>query len=275
MSVLSYKEGGTLNQATYDFLVSMTKKYLYHSFHFIDYDVVKDYEIIQKEENIILVKGFHHAQKCDHIHYFTSDVESLIVALKPYQNTLIEFVPNTWVDTLIKEGFAVEAVLRDYWIKGLKHLAIEHDLAASTIENITQITNLTQSRKGASRAFQGEDESFVKDWTLNQVEEIDDTTIFIQKMEKNIVGAIFVGLYNSPEKRTLWVRELVVDEAYQGQGIGRMLLKRGLSYGHQKGAVRAFLMADDLNLNAIHLYKKMGFEPDLDSEQINMMTKKA
>ena len=51
---------------------------------------------------------------------------------------------------------------------------------------------------------------------------------------------------------------IVVNASSQNQGIGRKLLSQALYYGQQKGAKRAFLMADDLNQNALHLYQKMG-----------------
>ena len=63
-----------------------------------------------------------------------------------------------------------------------------------------------------------------------------------------------------------------VKRDYQGQGIGRKLLKLALCYGNQQGARRSFLAADDLNHSAIHLYMSMGYTPNLDEEQIDMMT---
>lgn len=253
----------------------MKEKFLYHTFLYVDYDAVNDYDIVLNQNDIILVKGIHHFQKCPHILFFVNDMNVLIQSLNLYPNTLIEFVPKAWVEPLVEAGFIVEAVFRDYWMKDLSRVKTDYNLASATIHDTTEITNLTQSRKGASRAFQGEEERFVNNWISNHIEEVDDTTVFIQKNENNIVGAIFVGLYNTPEKRTLWVRELVVDKSFEGKGIGKTLLQTGLSYGYLKGAVRAFLIADDLNNNALHLYQKIGFEPDLSSEQINMMTKKA
>jgi ribosomal protein S18 acetylase RimI-like enzyme len=87
-------------------------------------------------------------------------------------------------------------------------------------------------------------------------------TVLVKKDEHiKIIGLVVVGLYGFDSERglTVWIRELVVDQNYQGMGIGQNLLSDGLSYGKDHGAKKAFLHVDELNENAIHIYRKFGF----------------
>lgn len=248
------------------------KIYKYHSFHYVDDSVLKDYTVICHQSDVLLIKGIHPSQQKPHIHFFVNDMDSLIASLKPYSNHLIEFVPIDWMSPLEKAGYIPYGVFRDYWYTYSNPLELIEPLSVATEKDIEAIALLSQSRMGSSRAFSGESIEVTTDWVTNHVDSVDDACILIHKHEV-IDGALMVGLYGSADKRTLWVRMIVVNASSQNQGIGRKLLSQALYYGQQKGAKRAFLMADDLNQNALHLYQKMGFKPDLTSEQINMITK--
>lgn len=52
---------------------------------------------------------------------------------------------------------------------------------------------------------------------------------------------------------------LAIDEAYQGRGLGRVLLLDGLNVSRSKGAHTMFLEVRDSNLAAQKLYKSIGF----------------
>ncbi len=82
-----------------------------------------------------------------------------------------------------------------------------------------------------------------------------------------------MGIYGDESKKgpVLWLREIAVLPQEQGKGIGRKLILQSLGYGKERGAKRAFLMADDCNTNAIGLYKSVGFVPSEDAE-INMVS---
>lgn len=219
----------------------------------------------------VLLKGIHPSQHKPHLHFFVHDIETLMVMLKPYPNHLIEFVPKDWMLPLEQTGFIPYAVLRDYWYI-YQNPVPSSILTFATLEQTLEIALLSQSRTGSSRAFLGESEEVISHWVSNQVEGVDDTCVLIHNRDV-IEGAVMVGLYGENEKRTLWVRMIVVKASAQNQGIGQKLLSQALYYGQMHHAKRAFLMADDLNQNALHLYQKTGFKPDLTSEQIDMITK--
>ncbi len=244
----------------------------YHSFHYVDEHDIFDYRVVHHSEHALLIQGMHPSQQKPHIHFFVNHLESLIEVLKHYPNHLIEFVPKDWMAPLEAQGFIPYAVLRDYWYTYSDKSIPTETYTLATSNDIETITLLSQSRTGSSRAFSGENEPVIRAWVQNQVDGVDDACVLIHKQHE-IDGAVMVGLYGEAEKRTLWVRMIVVKASAQNQGIGQKLLNQALDYGHKHHAKRAFLIADDLNENALYLYKKVGFQPNLNEEQIDMITK--
>ena len=53
--------------------------------------------------------------------------------------------------------------------------------------------------------------------------------------------------------------------------MNRMLVESALQYGVDHGATNAFLLADDCNMSAIALYRKVGFTPSEDDVQIDLV----
>ncbi len=263
-----------MTETMFQQLKQQKDSFLYHSFEYVAYEEVQNYDVVYEDGNLILIRGVHPTLGISHIHFFTNTYDRFIQGITPYVDTLIEFVPKAWVHPLQKAGFTPYAEFRDYWVKEVQSLTDVVDYEVATIKDTEEIIQLTESRKGSSRAFHGEKKEFIINWILQQSEGVEDSNILVIKKNSIIRGALFVGLYGSHEKRTVWVRMVVVDHDFEGQGIGQTLLKQALYYGKQRHAIRAFLMADDLNHNAIHVYKKIGFKPDLTTEQINMITKK-
>ncbi len=56
------------------------------------------------------------------------------------------------------------------------------------------------------------------------------------------------------------VANFAVDPAYQGRGIGRSLLRRGLAEAWEEGARTSFLEVRKGNESALHLYRQIGYE---------------
>jgi ribosomal protein S18 acetylase RimI-like enzyme len=56
----------------------------------------------------------------------------------------------------------------------------------------------------------------------------------------------------------LW--NLMVDESYRGQGIGRRLWERGLDFARQVGARALTLETQNTNIAACKFYQRMGCE---------------
>jgi len=57
-----------------------------------------------------------------------------------------------------------------------------------------------------------------------------------------------------------WVEDMVVEEAYRGQGIGKQLLQQALDWAKAKGATRAQLLVDLSNSEALGYYQHLQWE---------------
>jgi len=58
-----------------------------------------------------------------------------------------------------------------------------------------------------------------------------------------------------------WVEDVVVQENWRGQGLGRALLEAVLDWARVRGAVRAQLLADLDNAPALAFYDRLGWQP--------------
>jgi len=58
-----------------------------------------------------------------------------------------------------------------------------------------------------------------------------------------------------------WVEDVVVQEDWRGQGVGRALLEAVLDWARVRGAVRAQLLADLDNAPALAFYDRLGWQP--------------
>ncbi len=61
-----------------------------------------------------------------------------------------------------------------------------------------------------------------------------------------------------------WLWRFMIDEKYQGQGYGKEALKHIISYFKENGASNIRLSTKESNINAIHLYQSLGFAPNGD-----------
>ena len=64
--------------------------------------------------------------------------------------------------------------------------------------------------------------------------------------------------YDDPNDR-YWLWRFMIDEQYQGRGIGKEALKSIVAYFKENGAANMRLSTKDSNTNAIHLYQSFGF----------------
>ena len=69
--------------------------------------------------------------------------------------------------------------------------------------------------------------------------------------------------YEDPDDR-YWLWRFMIDEKYQGQGCGKEALKQIIAYFKENGATNIRLSTKESNVNAIHLYRSFGFEPNGD-----------
>ena len=88
------------------------------------------------------------------------------------------------------------------------------------------------------------------------------TRIFIaENDEKHIVGCATLCVYESPTGRKASVEDVVVLQAYRGQGIGRTLLQRIIDFADTKlSPIDLHLTSQPSRTEANALYQALGFE---------------
>lgn len=67
--------------------------------------------------------------------------------------------------------------------------------------------------------------------------------------------------YEDPDDR-YWLWRFMIDERYQGRGLGKEALKLIIGYFKENGATNIRLSTKESNINAIGLYKSLGFRPN-------------
>ncbi|MFG2866224.1 GNAT family N-acetyltransferase [Streptomyces sp. NPDC048338] len=69
----------------------------------------------------------------------------------------------------------------------------------------------------------------------------------------------FVAVAHERWNRRLVVRQITVDSAHRGRGIGGELMRRALAHGRAVGARTAWLEVTSVNVPAVRAYRRMGF----------------
>jgi ribosomal protein S18 acetylase RimI-like enzyme len=74
-----------------------------------------------------------------------------------------------------------------------------------------------------------------------------------------IVGVATLAIFPIPTAVRAWVEDVIVDEAVNGQGIGRLLVEAMLDHARSRGCATVDLTSRPSREAANHLYKKVGF----------------
>jgi len=93
-------------------------------------------------------------------------------------------------------------------------------------------------------------------------------TLFVAESEGTVVGmSLLFTAYSTWKGKMLWLDDLVVNENYRGQGIGRALIENLFDYARKNDYKIIKWQVLDWNKPAIEFYKKLGMT--LDSEWID------
>ena len=76
----------------------------------------------------------------------------------------------------------------------------------------------------------------------------------------SIVGVATLATFPIPTATRAWVEDVIVDEASNNQGIGRMLIDAMVARAQELGAKTVDLTSRPSREAANHLYRKAGFE---------------
>lgn len=254
------------------------KKFKYTSMQYIEYEQIQNYDEIHNDEKAIALYGYNNESKTYEYHWASNRIDDLLSIINNSNtNTLITFVPRSWTKELERYGFEIFAIWNDYFIPNIDSVKSDTNPKIINADECENVSKVTLSCRGQSRGFTGQSKEWVKQWILGEAPAVPEYTkncaVLVHRIDGEIVGVICVGTYahDSDKGAILWIREVAVLPEFQRRSIARELINQALVYGKKHGTKRAFLMADECNVHAIHLYKSLGFVANKDEAQIDMI----
>ncbi len=269
-----------IERDVFDALRTRAKDFRYSSFEYLEYEHAAAYTLLEDSKELILLPGKKEAAGVDEAQWAADEPDRLLRRIRDRgRETLVPFVPEPWKELFLQSGFSEFGILREYWISPLKADWRPQFLCAPIRpDECGEAAAITRACRLQSREFYGETAGSLTAWmTGNDPDAAAGgakyETVLACRENGGIVGIICTAVYGFDGERgpVAWVREVAVLPAYQGRGYGRALIESALRYGAERGARNAFLMADDCNRSAIALYTKIGFEPNMDEAQIDLI----
>lgn len=267
-----------ITKEKYEIIKSKLELFKYNAMNYIDFEDIMAYTLLCENEELILLHGYSKEHQLDQYYWACNQVDYLIEeVVQAKTKGLLTFVPKEWVEPLKEVGFQIFAVWNEYFIETLQEEDEPFEIERVPSHEAENVSAITLACRGQSRGFTGQSTQWVGQWIEGRGPAVSDSTknsaIFAKKIEDEIVGIICVATYGHESEKgpILWIRELAVHPEYQKKGIARDLIKKAYVYGRALGAKRAFLMADECNEHAIHLYERMGFVCREDESEINMI----
>ncbi len=96
---------------------------------------------------------------------------------------------------------------------------------------------------------------------LNAIFKSTDTHVFFAFDDNNTaVGMITLAIYDLCTGRKAWVEDVVVDDKYQGKGIGRLMMDFIIEFARNEKANVLMLTSRPSRIAANILYQKTGFK---------------
>jgi len=84
-------------------------------------------------------------------------------------------------------------------------------------------------------------------------------TCFVAEKDEEIIAiALIYFRFSTWKGKTVHLEDLIVKQAYRGQGLGTLLLDEVIKYGYSQGVQRVCWEVLDWNTNAIKFYEKKG-----------------
>ena len=83
--------------------------------------------------------------------------------------------------------------------------------------------------------------------------------LFFLMKDEQIAGMLTVGIYHSPTGGKAWIEDVVVDEAFRGQGLSKLLVAHAIEFTKSQGIPSLMLTSNPKRMAANRLYQAMGF----------------
>ena len=129
--------------------------------------------------------------------------------------------------------------------------------------NIIKINTYSQEYHEAMQRFL--DQLTTNPMTLtedmcHQPFESENSHLFFLMKDEQIAGMLTVGIYHSPTGGKAWIEDVVVDEAFRGQGLSKLLVAHAIEFTKSQGIPSLMLTSNPKRIAANKLYQAMGFE---------------
>ena len=129
--------------------------------------------------------------------------------------------------------------------------------------NIIKINTYSQEYHEAMQRFL--DQLTTNPMTLTeamfrQLLDSDNSHLFFLVKDEQIAGMLTVGIYHSPTGGKAWIEDVVVDEAFRGQGLSKLLVAHAIEFTKPMGIPSLMLTSNPKRIAANKLYQAMGFE---------------
>ena len=95
---------------------------------------------------------------------------------------------------------------------------------------------------------------------FRQLVESTNSHLFFLIKDKQIAGMLTVGIYYSPTGGKAWIEDVVVDQAFRGQGLSKLLVAHAIEFTKSQQVPSLMLTSNPKRIAANKLYQKMGFE---------------
>ena len=95
---------------------------------------------------------------------------------------------------------------------------------------------------------------------FHQLVESTNSHLFFLIKDEQIAGMLTVGIYYSPTGGKAWIEDVVVDEAFRGQGLSKLLVAHAIEFTKSQQIPSLMLTSNPKRIAANKLYQKMGFE---------------
>ena len=84
--------------------------------------------------------------------------------------------------------------------------------------------------------------------------------LFFLFQGEEIAGMLTIGTYHSPTGGKAWIEDVVVDEAFRGQGLSKLLVAHAIEFVKSQRIPLVMLTSNPKRVTANKLYQTMGFE---------------
>ena len=94
---------------------------------------------------------------------------------------------------------------------------------------------------------------------FRQLIDSENSHLFFLMKEGQIAGMLTVGIYFSPTGGKAWIEDVVIDQAFRGQGLSKLLVAHAIEFTRSQGIPSLMLTSNPKRIAANKLYQAMGF----------------